>query len=128
MRFQDRTPNYLLLRVFGYWDFPKGCVEPGESPIQAAIREVAEETGLIDLNFRWGYGFIETPPYAKGKVARYYVAESSQGQVRLPVNPQLGRPEHHEYRWLPYDKARSLLVARLQRVLDWAHAIVTESA
>ena len=31
----------------GYWGFPKGHLEEGETPIQAAIREVQEETGFI---------------------------------------------------------------------------------
>lgn len=29
-----------------HWDFPKGHAEAGETPLEAALREVAEETGL----------------------------------------------------------------------------------
>lgn len=125
VRFIEETPHYLLLRVFRYWDFPKGLVEPGEDVLQAAIREVKEETGLTDLQFRWGDIFKETPPYSRGKIARYYLAEAPTGEVYLPVNSELGKPEHHEFRWLTYEQARPLLVARLQAVLDWAHGIVT---
>lgn len=32
------------------WDIPKGHVEQGESPLQAAVRECTEETGFIDYN------------------------------------------------------------------------------
>jgi bis(5'-nucleosidyl)-tetraphosphatase len=46
--------RYLLLRAFRYWDFPKGLVEAGEDPLASAVREVAEETTLTDLKFRWG--------------------------------------------------------------------------
>ena len=46
--------RFLLLRAFRNWDFPKGVVESGEDPLDAAKREVAEETGIEDLNFRWG--------------------------------------------------------------------------
>ncbi|GAC1338361.1 MAG: hypothetical protein NVSMB29_04060 [Candidatus Dormibacteria bacterium] len=35
-----------LIRLGQAWSLPKGWVEPGESPEQAALREVAEETGL----------------------------------------------------------------------------------
>lgn len=31
------------------WDLPKGCAEPGESPVAAALRETFEETGLVFL-------------------------------------------------------------------------------
>ena len=30
--------RFLLLRAFTHWDFPKGMVEPGEQPLEAAIR------------------------------------------------------------------------------------------
>ncbi len=118
--------HYLLLRAFRYWDFPKGLVEAGEDPRASAVREVTEETTLTDLKFRWGTDYRETEPYARGKVARYYVAESAEGEVSLPVNPELGQPEHHEFRWLDYEAARKLLAPRVQPILDWAHALVRE--
>ena len=115
---------YLLLRAYHYWDFPKGQVEPGEDPLAAAIRETEEETTLTQLDFRWGHGFIETEPYGKNKIARYYIAESKEGDVDLPVSTELGHPEHDEYRWLDYDAARPLLVPRVQGVLNWAGKIL----
>jgi bis(5'-nucleosidyl)-tetraphosphatase len=122
-RFPDE-PRYLLLRAFNYWDFPKGVVEPGEDPLEAAQREVLEEAGLSDLIFRWGMGFQETPPYGIGKIARYYVAESPQGEVELGVNPALGRPEHEEYRWVGFAAAQPLLVARLKPIINWADWLI----
>lgn len=122
-RFDDRY-RYLMLRVRDYWDFAKGIVEPGEDPLAAAIREVEEETTLSDLEFRWGHGFIETEPYGKNKIARYYFAESPQGEVFLPVTEELGKAEHEEFRWMEYDAARGLLVPRVQVILDWARKIV----
>ena len=117
--------RYLLLRAYSYWDFSKGLVESGEAPLASAVREVAEETTLTDLNFRWGEDYRETEPYARAKVARYYVAESAQGEVSLPVSPELGHPEHQEFRWLDYKAARKLLAPRVQPILDWAHALVS---
>jgi len=121
--FPDQT-RFLLLRAFNYWDFPKGMLEEGEDPFQAAIREVREETGLIDLEFLWGKGYQETPPYGMGKIARYYLAQSQTGEVYLPVNPELGRPEHEEFRWLPYDEARAILAPRLKSILNWADWLI----
>ena len=60
----------LVLRACRNWDFPKGMVEPGETPLDAAIRETAEEAGISDLAFRWGEGCCETEPYRQDKVAR----------------------------------------------------------
>ncbi|UHD16711.1 bis(5'-nucleosyl)-tetraphosphatase [Thiocapsa bogorovii] len=112
--------HVLILRCYGYWDFPKGETEPGEEPLSAARREVAEETGLTDLDFRWGTSFVETPPYGRGKVARYYLAESPHGDVALGINPQLGFAEHQEFRWVTEAEARALLNERVRTVLDWA--------
>ena len=42
-------PRYLLVRTRSSeieWVFPKGHIEAGETPAEAAIREVAEESGI----------------------------------------------------------------------------------
>lgn len=117
----------LLLRAYRNWDFPKGLVEEGEMPLQAALREVREETGLAALRFPWGTDFRETGPYADGKVARYYAAVADDGEVTLPVSPALGRPEHHAFRWLDFDQAARLLAPRLRPILDWARGLTARA-
>jgi bis(5'-nucleosidyl)-tetraphosphatase len=112
----------LLLRAYNYWDCPKGLVEPGDDPLATAKREVREETGITRLDFRWGEEFVETPPYSKNKVARYYLALTADVEVNLPVNAELGRPEHHEFRWLTFDAANTLVVPRVAAVLAWAQS------
>ena len=113
---------YLLLRAYQHWDFPKGVVEPGEQPLEGALREVREESTITQLAFNWGYDFIETGPYGHGKVARYYLAETRQKDIELPVNPELGHPEHEEFRWLRYEEAKNLVTPRVRTVLEWAQA------
>lgn len=46
-----RTPEGKLLLIFrlGHWDLPKGKLEPGEMPAEAAVREVEEETGITGI-------------------------------------------------------------------------------
>jgi bis(5'-nucleosidyl)-tetraphosphatase len=124
VRPSDAGWRYLLLRCYRNWDFPKGMIEPDEAPLDTAVREVREETSLDQLELRWGDAFTETAPYAGGKTARFYLALAATGDVALPVSPELGRPEHHEFRWLLYADARRLLAPRLQPILDWAHALV----
>ncbi|HET6346453.1 MAG TPA: NUDIX domain-containing protein [Myxococcota bacterium] len=120
------APLYLLLRAYRNWDFPKGVVEPGETPMAAALRELHEETGLSRrlLSLPKPPVCLVTPPYAtrhRGESAmketRYFVARL----VDAPPALQLSR-EHHEARWLPVDDARPLLIARLQDILARAHA------
>lgn len=112
--------HLLILRAWGKWDFPKGMVEPDETPLAAAIRETEEEASISDLTFHWGETFFETAPYNQGsKVARYYLAETKQEHITLPVSPELGHPEHDEWRWVSFDDAEKLLPPRLQPVLAW---------
>lgn len=117
--------RYLLLRAYRNWDFPKGLVQQGEDPLATARREVAEETGIRELHFRWGETYRETEPYRGGrKVARYYLAESPQRDLELPVSPELGRPEHHEYRWVDFRELGRLAPERLAPVIEWARGMV----
>ncbi|OGA03539.1 MAG: hypothetical protein A2W68_00255 [Betaproteobacteria bacterium RIFCSPLOWO2_02_64_14] len=109
----------LVLRAYRNWDFPKGVVEAGEEPFAAARREVTEETGLTDLEFPLGEEHCDTLPYAGGKIARYFLAETTEENVRLPISDELGRPEHDEWRWVSFDEAEDLLPPRLAIVLDW---------
>jgi len=122
----DRGIRLLLLRAFKNWDFPKGLVDAGEEQLACARREVGEETGLADLDWPFGDEYKETLPYGgEKKVARYYLCETGEHEVKLPVSPELGRPEHHEFRWVGFDEAEELLPPRLALVLDWARARIT---
>ncbi len=113
-----------MLRAYRNWDFPKGLVEPGEDPLAAARREVREETLIEDLQFDWGEVYQETGPYGQGKIARYYLAATPAETITLPVSPELGRPEHHEWRWVSPEAALALAAARLRPVVRWAAATV----
>jgi bis(5'-nucleosidyl)-tetraphosphatase len=121
----QRPAQFLLLRAYRNWDFPKGLVLPGEDPFDAAVREVREETTLANLSFDWGRDFVETGPYNKGKIARYYLASSTETQVLLPVSPELGVPEHHEARWVDVDAALAMVPPRVVPVVQWAQARMT---
>jgi len=49
-RKRDGEAELCLIRDdYGYWTFPKGKLEAGETPQQAAVREVGEEVGVTPL-------------------------------------------------------------------------------
>ena len=48
----NRRGDYLLISRNGLWDLPKGHQDPGEDIEVTALREVQEETGIMDLTLR----------------------------------------------------------------------------
>lgn len=114
----------LMLRAYQYWDFPKGLKEDGERPLQAAIRELGEETGIGDIAFDWGERYFETAPYSRGKIARYYLASTTSADVVLGPSPDTGEPEHHEWRWLNFDEAFDVASPRVRDVVNWARNVI----
>jgi bis(5'-nucleosidyl)-tetraphosphatase len=128
VRWDSQTWKFLFLRAYRNWDFPKGIVEQDENPLDTAKRELREETGITDVYFRWGQIYCETAPYSgKKKVARYYIAETNTSEVAFSINPEIGKPEHHEYRWVPYNDLKKLSPARLAAVIEWANGIVRDA-
>lgn len=128
VRKEEAEWKYLLLRAYRNWDFPKGIVESGETPLETAIREMKEETGISEHNFRWGEVYQETLPYNRGtKVARYYIAATSESEVRFSINPEIGKPEHHEYRWVSYDESIKLSPERLVPIIKWAQDVIKQN-
>lgn len=114
----------LMLRAFHHWDFPKGVREQGEEPIEAAQREVREETGVAALAFDWGERYFETGPYSRGKVARYYIASTETEVVEMGLSPETGEPEHHEWRWVTFDEAYDLGSPRVRQIVQWSRQII----
>lgn len=107
-----RGDRVLILRVYRYWDFPKGLVEKGEDPIATARRELNEEAGIAEVDLTGEYR--ETPPYGREKkIARYYLGLVETEAVTLSR-------EHHGFKWATFAEARELLGPRLRPILRWA--------
>lgn len=75
------APHYLVIRdSYKNWGFPKGHLEGAETPAQAAIREVAEETGLPDLQLVGELGTIDWHFHFRGrrihKLCHFFLLES----------------------------------------------------
>lgn len=111
----------LLMKSYDFWDFPKGGIEENENKLQAAIREVQEETGITSLDFNWGKIYYETEPFGRNrKVVYYFIAETKENKVVMGINPILGKPEHESYAWVSFPTAKSMVVDRIKKAIDWA--------
>jgi len=118
----------------GAWSLPKGEIAPGEDPVQAAIRELAEETGIeVDPGSLADLG---TVTQRGGKVVHGFAAAADVDPAGVRSNtftmewpPRSGRlqefPEIDRVAWMTPRRARVLLnpaqvafVDRLERLLD----------
>lgn len=102
--FRGSPPQFLLLHYpAGHWDFAKGKLEPGETELQAALRELQEETGITHVQVL--PDFKETIQYyfrKEGETVRKtvvdFLAETAEKDVQISA-------EHIGYVWLPYKAA-----------------------
>jgi 8-oxo-dGTP pyrophosphatase MutT (NUDIX family) len=101
--------RFLLIRdSYGNWGFPKGHVERGERPEDAALREVHEETGLADLRLLGAVHTIDWYFRFRGrlihKVCHFFLMESPGAETS---------PQEEEgitaCRWEPFDDAVALV-------------------
>lgn len=97
---KDATREKLL------WSLPKGHIEEGETPEQAAIREVAEETG-INSEISRELGVIDFWFMAGGKRIHKTVHHFLFKEVGGTLAPQ--ESEVDEARWFPLEEIVSLL-------------------
>src|SRR3982751_6565368 len=109
---------YWANKDVGAWMIPKGMVEPGEKPAEAALREFAEETGtLLDV-----VPFpLATVRQAAGKQVQAFAVEGDLDPAGVHSNefemewpPRSGRierfPEVVEARWMSLAQARALML------------------
>ena len=99
--------RYLFL-VYekGYLDFPRGNVERGETELEAAKREVFEETGL-KVDFIPGFRAETSWFYRKdGKLVKktvvYFLAKTDKKEIKVSW-------EHKGYEWLTFEEAMEKL-------------------
>jgi len=113
--------EYLLLHYgAGHWDYVKGQVEPNEAERDTVMRELKEETGIV--NGRFVEGFRESIHYVYRrhgvtifKEVVFYLVETLEREVRLSY-------EHIGYAWLGYEKAlQQLTFANAKKVLEKVH-------
>lgn len=116
---------YLLLNYRrGYWDLAKGKLENGETNLQAAIRELKEETGLeaqIHEGFEQSLSYMFKDPDGElvHKTVTFYVGKVSTRQVTLSH-------EHLSYKWVPYkDAIQELTYPNAQQILAMAEHFVS---
>jgi bis(5'-nucleosidyl)-tetraphosphatase len=119
--------EYLLLDYGRHWDFAKGHVEKGEDVVQAALRELKEETGISDARLTPGfsheieYYFRNNRKDLVHKTVWFCLAETRANTVRLS-------DEHVGYEFLPFEPAiKRLTYAGAKEILRHAEKYLAEN-
>lgn len=117
--------RYLLIKNkrSAHWGFPKGHIEPGETKIETAKREVLEETG-IHINIIDGFECI----------SKYKIRDRIEKKVSIFVGTTkdtstiIQQEEIEDYIWLTYDRAMNLLkFDNDKNILSSAHTYLNDN-
>jgi bis(5'-nucleosidyl)-tetraphosphatase len=106
--FSGYPSEFLLLKNRrGFWGFPQGHKEKGETEIQTLIREVLEETGITSLDIRSyigriHYSYFKSNGMKSEKEVSFYFAVTQSKNVEISY-------EHDEFRWAPLTDALFML-------------------
>ena len=126
-------PTVLCLRAYNNWDFPKGEIGENEPPMAAAFRELEEETGykLKDVSLSRLGDYSQIPlsaVYGTGKKKKNVMLivtalANFDKDPELKVNPELGKPEHDEWRWVKLSELEALLPKHFKKVAKYLNKI-----
>lgn len=128
-RIEAGQPLYLLIRdSYQNWGFPKGHIEPGEQPDEAARREVLEETGLAGLAIRGAIDTIDWFFRFRGqlihKSCQFFLMESLEATTSPQRNEGITA-----CRWIGFEDAEALVsYANAREVLRRAQEMVAASS
>lgn len=120
-------PLFLVMHyISGHWDFAKGKLEGQETKLEAAIRELQEETGIADVQLRNGfeqsltYIFRDRKGEMIEKEVTFFLGETKTEQVVLSR-------EHLYSKWLPYkDASKQLTYGNARQILAQANRVLED--
>ena len=108
-------------RCPGSWETVHGTIEPGETPVQASLRELREETGLVPAKF---YNLSRTEAFYQHRTDELALIPVFAAFVAPGSGVRLS-PEHDRAEWLrPRDAAARFAWPRERRAVDEILSIV----
>ena len=113
--------SFLLLKHPNRWDLPKGHVDPGETNMECALRELAEETGIqeqdliVDPKFKFKQKYMVKSKRTNGKSKAKKLVIYAAKLIR-PVELKL--TEHDSFEWFDWAPPHSIQEKTIDPLLN----------
>jgi ADP-ribose pyrophosphatase len=107
----DARRRILLVRQYrlparaDLWELPAGRLDPGEKPLQAAKRELVEETGYRACRWKKLISFYPSPGYVSEKMTIFLATELTAGEA-TPMDD-----ERIQTRWFPARQVEQMILS-----------------
>ncbi|MES2100638.1 MAG: NUDIX domain-containing protein [Pseudomonadota bacterium] len=122
----NRDRELLLCHVTGqnHWDLPKGGIDPDETPLEAALRETREESGLrlqpdalLDLG-RFAYTNKKNLHLFATLMPRFDLKQLRCESRYLDRHSGRQLPEMDGFGWFGFERIAALCTPKMAIVLD----------
>jgi bis(5'-nucleosidyl)-tetraphosphatase len=126
----EPVEQFLLMKHADRWDLPKGHVDPGETELECALRELEEETGICPADVAIDPGFVFTLQYdvqyeRTGGRRQLKTLQIFLGRLKRDVS--ITPTEHQGYEWFDWSPPHAIqeqtidpLLAKLAEYLEGA--------
>ena len=119
--------EFLLMRHADRWDLPKGHVDPGETEMQCALRELNEETRITagDIEGIDGFRFTMQYPVRAKRDGRLHDKTLVVFLARLVRDVKIEPTEHGGYQWFPWNPPHQIQERTIDPLLAAVEAFIS---
>jgi bis(5'-nucleosidyl)-tetraphosphatase len=112
--------EFLLMRHADRWDLPKGHVDPGESEIECALRELVEETGIAadDVEIIDGFRFTTHYPVQSKRDGHLIDKTLVIFLAHLQRDVRIDPTEHGGYQWFAWNPPHKIQTQTIDPLLE----------
>ncbi len=113
--------QFLLMKHENRWDLPKGHVDPGETQMECALRELHEETSIQESDIRVDPDFRYSHEYEVRYARNDYQPQQKELVIflaNLDVDVDLVLTEHRGFEWLNWNPPHSIQEQTIDPLLE----------